>query len=128
VASHVTAQACFVGADLAVGDREAGELGEPRFGIRAGGTGQGRPVRVGAGLGEELARARASSPSTSSPPQDGYPRHGQRGDRVQDPDMSTEIILANSTVADWWAGIGFIRWATLCSYDYRDGIAPHTDW
>lgn len=22
----------------------------------------------------------------------------------------------------------FARWAILCGYDYRDGIAPHTDW
>lgn len=57
----------------------------------------------------------------------GYLCHGQRVARVQDPEMSTEIILANGTVA-WWAGIGFIRWATLCGHDYRDGIAPHTDW
>ena len=32
-------------------------------------------------------------------PQDGYPCHGQRVDRVQDPEMSTEIILATSTVS-----------------------------
>ncbi|MER5184717.1 hypothetical protein ABT009_41565 [Streptomyces sp. NPDC002896] len=64
---------------------------------------------------------------TTVQPQDGYPCDGQRVDRVQDPEAVTEIILANSTV-DWGAGIGFIRWATLCSHDYRDGIAPHTDW
>ena len=42
----------------------------------------------------------------SRAPQDGYPCHGQRVDRVQDPGVSTEIILANSTVTRW-AGIGF---------------------
>jgi hypothetical protein len=34
--------------------------------------------------------------------------------------------LRNSTM-DPAAGSGSIRWAKLCSHDYRDGIAPHTD-
>ncbi|MCX5094726.1 hypothetical protein OOK36_38905 [Streptomyces sp. NBC_00365] len=55
VTGQDAAQAGFVGDDLAVEDRVTGELGEPGFGFRTCGTGQSRPVVVGAHLGEELA-------------------------------------------------------------------------
>ncbi|MDI5903539.1 MULTISPECIES: hypothetical protein [Streptomyces] len=55
MAGEDTAQAGFVGDDLAVEDRVAGELGEPGFGFRTCGTGQSRPVVVGAQFGEKLA-------------------------------------------------------------------------
>ncbi|MFI6407718.1 hypothetical protein [Streptomyces sp. NPDC050548] len=55
MAGQDAAQAGFVGDDLAVEDGVAGELREPGFGFRACGAGQGRPVVVGAQLGEELA-------------------------------------------------------------------------
>jgi hypothetical protein len=55
VTGHDAPQAGFVGDNLAVEDRVAGELGKSGFGFRACGTGQSRPVVVGAQLGEELA-------------------------------------------------------------------------
>ncbi|MGX1914133.1 hypothetical protein ACWIID_35650 [Streptomyces phaeochromogenes] len=55
MAGQDAAQAGFVGDDLAVEDGVAGELGELGFGFLSGGARQGRPVVVGAQLGEELA-------------------------------------------------------------------------
>ncbi|MGW5657820.1 hypothetical protein [Streptomyces humi] len=58
MAGEDAAQAGFVGDALAVEDGVAGEFGEPGFGLRAGRSGpagQGRPVMVGAQVGEELA-------------------------------------------------------------------------
>jgi hypothetical protein len=53
--------------------------------------------------------------------------NGQRVDRVQDP-RRWQRLFWQTALWELGAGVGFVRWATLCGDGYRDGFAPHTDW
>lgn len=56
-------------------------------------------VHGGRSAAAHLSALARRSAVTAVLPQGGYPCHGQRVDRAQIPEVSTEIILANSAVA-----------------------------
>jgi hypothetical protein len=43
------------------------------------------------------------------------------------PDRAAARRMSHRTV-DWGAGVAFYPVGTLCGHEYRDGIAPHSDW
>lgn len=77
-------------------------------------TGPGQPVnpqRIG-GRGDDVRESAGEDRAVA----------GLEQDESGTPSQWKPSIMVKRT------GVAFVRWATLCSHDYRDGIAPHTDW